>query len=99
MCVERVTWPRSTAFRVTIEQSLDIDRERYSDLLLEQIPTSTDIVVLNLMRLVGGTMLSQYRDRIINTHPSLLPAYPGYGANRKLLSEGRVFSGGAVVIW
>ena len=37
-----------------------------------------DVVVLaGYMRLVGPTVLAAYDGRILNTHPSLLPAFPG----------------------
>ena len=29
------------------------------------------------MRIVGGQMLTSFRDRTLNVHPSLLPAFPG----------------------
>lgn len=32
------------------------------------------------MRLIGDTLLSAYRNKIINIHPSLLPAFPGIDA-------------------
>lgn len=79
----------------TIQQSIKTtSREEYSNLLLEQIPENTDLVVISLARLISGKILKKYRNRIINTHPSLLPAYPGYGANAKLISEGKTVFGG-----
>ena len=37
-----------------------------------------DVVVLaGYMRLVGPSVLAAFRGRILNTHPSLLPAFPG----------------------
>ena len=79
----------------TIVQSLKTtSREDYSDLLLDQIPKNTDLVVISLARLISGKILKKYKNRIINTHPSLLPAYPGYGANVKLLSQGKTVFGG-----
>ncbi len=35
------------------------------------------IVLAGYMRLIGSTLLEPYRNRIINIHPSLLPAFPG----------------------
>lgn len=37
-----------------------------------------DLVVLaGYMRIIGATLLEEYANRIINIHPSLLPAFPG----------------------
>jgi phosphoribosylglycinamide formyltransferase 1 len=38
------------------------------------------IVLAGYMRLVGPTLLREYEGRIINIHPSLLPAFPGLDA-------------------
>jgi len=35
------------------------------------------IVLAGYMKLIGETLLSEYEGRIINIHPSLLPAFPG----------------------
>ncbi len=38
------------------------------------------IVLAGYMRLIGKTLLDQFEGRIINIHPSLLPAFPGKDA-------------------
>ncbi|UCZ53793.1 phosphoribosylglycinamide formyltransferase [Bacillus shivajii] len=38
------------------------------------------IVLAGYMRLIGPTLLSHYEGRILNIHPSLLPAFPGLDA-------------------
>lgn len=38
------------------------------------------IVLAGYMRLIGDTLLKAYRNKIINIHPSLLPAFPGKDA-------------------
>lgn len=80
---------------VRINQNLDISREEYSERLEKEIPEETDLVVLSLRRLVGEPLLSRFSNRILNTHPSLLPSYPGFGAVEKLLTEGKSLFGGA----
>jgi phosphoribosylaminoimidazolecarboxamide formyltransferase/IMP cyclohydrolase len=48
-----------------------------------------DVVVLaGYMRLVGPRVLDRYGGRILNTHPSLLPAFPGAHAVRDALAHG-----------
>ncbi|MDR4888184.1 phosphoribosylglycinamide formyltransferase [Fredinandcohnia sp. QZ13] len=38
------------------------------------------IVLAGYMRLIGDTLLQAYRNKIVNIHPSLLPAFPGKDA-------------------
>jgi phosphoribosylaminoimidazolecarboxamide formyltransferase/IMP cyclohydrolase len=57
----------------------------------------TDVVVLaGYMRLVGPAVLATYTDRILNVHPSLLPAFPGAHAVRDALRHGSTISGATV---
>lgn len=51
------------------------------------------IVLAGYMRLVGPTLLNQYQRRIINIHPSLLPAFPGLDAVGQALDAGVKISG------
>lgn len=46
------------------------------------------IVLAGYMRLIGPTLLEPYQNRIINIHPSLLPAFPGKDAIGQALSAG-----------
>ncbi len=56
-----------------------------------------DVVVLaGFMRIVGPRVLGAYRGRILNTHPSLLPAYPGAHAVRDALAGGARVTGATV---
>ncbi len=49
----------------------------------------TDVVVLaGYMRIVGARVLAAHAGRILNTHPSLLPAFPGAHAVRDALRHG-----------
>ena len=54
----------------------------------------TDLVVLaGYMRLVGPATLDAFEGRILNTHPSLLPAFPGSHAVRDALEHGALVTG------
>jgi phosphoribosylglycinamide formyltransferase-1 len=49
----------------------------------------TELVVLaGYMQLVSDEFLAAFPDRVINVHPSLLPAFPGLGAVRQALDYG-----------
>jgi phosphoribosylglycinamide formyltransferase-1 len=40
------------------------------------------------MRVLGGDFVRRYAGRMINIHPSLLPAFPGLHTHRRALQEG-----------
>jgi phosphoribosylglycinamide formyltransferase-1 len=44
------------------------------------------IVLAGYMRLIGPTLLTAYSNRIVNIHPSLLPAFPGKNAIEQAFS-------------
>jgi phosphoribosylglycinamide formyltransferase-1 len=45
------------------------------------------------MRIVGDVLLQAYKNRIINIHPALLPAFPGLHAQRQAIDHGVKVSG------
>ena len=53
-----------------------------------------DLVCLaGYMRLLSHYFVDAYRGRILNIHPSLLPAFPGLAAQRQALDHGAKWSG------
>jgi phosphoribosylaminoimidazolecarboxamide formyltransferase/IMP cyclohydrolase len=67
------------------------DDEALADTLARLEP---DVVVLaGYMRLVGAKVLAAFAGRILNTHPSLLPAFPGPHAVRDALAHGAKVTG------
>jgi phosphoribosylaminoimidazolecarboxamide formyltransferase/IMP cyclohydrolase len=56
-----------------------------------------DVVVLaGYMRIVGPRVLGAFDGKILNTHPSLLPAFPGAHAVRDALGHGAKVTGATV---
>jgi phosphoribosylaminoimidazolecarboxamide formyltransferase/IMP cyclohydrolase len=51
------------------------------------------IVLAGYMRLVGPAVIEAYVGRILNTHPSLLPVFPGAHAVRDALAHGVAVTG------
>lgn len=51
------------------------------------------IVLAGFMRVVTSLLIDAFPNRIINIHPSLLPAFPGLDAQRQALEYGVRYSG------
>lgn len=54
------------------------------------------VVLAGFMRIVGQNTISRFRSRLINVHPSLLPAFPGTNAPEQALRAGVRVSGCSV---
>ncbi|AYK06499.1 phosphoribosylglycinamide formyltransferase [Brevibacillus laterosporus] len=54
------------------------------------------IVLAGYMRLIGNVLLTSYQGRMINLHPSLLPAFPGKDAIKKAWEYGVKVMGATV---
>ncbi|MCL6564868.1 MAG: phosphoribosylglycinamide formyltransferase [Acidobacteriia bacterium] len=51
------------------------------------------VCLAGFMRLLSPYFVQEYRNRILNIHPSLLPAFPGLEAQRQALEYGVKYSG------
>ena len=51
------------------------------------------VCLAGYMRLLSPVFIAAYRGRILNIHPSLLPAFPGLDAQRQAIEHGVKFSG------
>jgi phosphoribosylglycinamide formyltransferase, formyltetrahydrofolate-dependent len=54
------------------------------------------VVSAGFMKLLGATFLASFGDRTINTHPALLPAFPGMHAVADALAAGVAVTGATV---
>lgn len=85
-----------------------VSRSRYgasvSDHMLAALPPEVDIIVLaGFLSILRGGILKQFRGRIINIHPALLPDFGGPGmygmhVHRAVLESGRKETGCSVHI-
>ena len=79
--------PRDYSDRVAYDRAI-------ADLLKAR---GVDLVCLaGFMRLVGAPLLEAFPNRILNVHPSLLPAFPGLDAQRQALDHGVRVTGATV---
>jgi phosphoribosylglycinamide formyltransferase-1 len=51
------------------------------------------VVLAGFFRIVGATLLDAYVDRVLNIHPSLLPAFPGLDAQGQAFEHGAKITG------
>lgn len=77
-----------------------IDRELYTKTLIEALdPYNIDLIVMaGFMTVVASSFIDAYPGRVLNTHPSLLPAFPGAHAVRDALKAGVKVTGCTVHI-
>ncbi|MFY9732784.1 MAG: phosphoribosylglycinamide formyltransferase [Candidatus Acidiferrales bacterium] len=75
--------------------SRGLEREAYDKLVLAALEEKKiDLVCLaGYMRLLSPAFVAAYRGRILNIHPSLLPAFPGLESQRQAIEHGAKFSG------
>ncbi|WP_298209678.1 phosphoribosylglycinamide formyltransferase [Ferrimicrobium sp.] len=74
------------------------DRERYSDAVGAALrESSIDLVALaGFGTILSGSVLEQFQGSILNTHPSLLPSFPGWHAVEQALTSGVKVTGTTV---
>lgn len=75
--------------------SKGLEREVYDRQVAARFAeVGVEIVCLaGYMRLLSAYFIGQYRGRILNIHPSLLPAFPGLEAQRQAFEHGVKFTG------
>lgn len=66
------------------------NKNEYEQILVDILQEyKIDLIVLaGYMRIVGGTLISSFPNKIINLHPSLLPAFKGKSAIEQALDYG-----------
>jgi phosphoribosylglycinamide formyltransferase 1 len=75
--------------------SKGLEREAYDKLVVAVLrEKNVDLVCLaGYMRLLSAHFVAAFPNRILNIHPSLLPAFPGLESQRQALEHGAKFSG------
>jgi phosphoribosylglycinamide formyltransferase 1 len=74
------------------------DRPAWDEALAEAIAEHRPdlVVTAGFMRILGPAVLGRFPDRIVNTHPALLPAFPGAHGVRDALAYGVKVTGATV---
>jgi len=86
---------RERGIPMRVIASAGLDRETYDKLLVEELRThEVDLVCLaGFMRLLSAGFVRAFPNRVLNIHPSLLPAFPGLDAQRQALEYGVKITG------
>jgi phosphoribosylglycinamide formyltransferase-1 len=81
--VDHTAFASRDAFDAALAETLDAQRP--------------DLVVLaGFMRILGDAFVRRYEGRMLNIHPSLLPAFPGLHTHRRAIEAGCKASGATV---
>lgn len=87
--------PLAESAGIPFESRPSTEKEAHQAWLLERLREwRPDLVILaRYMQIIAPDLVAQYRHRIINIHPSLLPYYPGANAYKQAFEEGVRVSG------
>lgn len=80
VALDHRTFPDRAAFDAAVDQHLTAAGTEF-------------ICLAGYMRLLTGAFLDRWRDRVINIHPSLLPAFRGLNAHEQAIAAGVKLSG------
>ncbi|MGB1311455.1 MAG: phosphoribosylglycinamide formyltransferase [Leucothrix sp.] len=82
----------------TIDHTHYASRELFDQAMIEQIdPHQPDLIVMaGFMRILSEGFIQHYADRMINIHPSLLPAYKGLHTHKRALADKATHHGATV---
>lgn len=90
-----ITKARDLGIPAQVIPSTGLQREAYDKLVVATLREKrVDLVCLaGYMRLLSAYFVAAFPNRIVNIHPSLLPAFPGLEAQRQALEHGVKFTG------
>jgi len=73
-------------------------REQFDRALMQRIDACQPrlVVLAGFMRILGRDFIDHYAGRMINIHPSLLPAFPGLDTHARALHSGATVHGASV---
>lgn len=86
-----LAWARERGLpAVALDHTEFAEREMFDTKLADEIERhQPDLVVLaGYMRILSPAFIARFENRLLNIHPSLLPAFPGLKTHERALAEG-----------
>ena len=83
----RVVDHKAFASRDDFDAALMAEIDRFSPIL---------VVLAGFMRILTPSFVAHYSGRLVNIHPSLLPAFPGLNTHQRAIDAGCQFAGATV---
>jgi phosphoribosylglycinamide formyltransferase-1 len=71
----------------------DGGRERFTRAILKVVDGADALVLAGFMRILGREAMARFPNKIVNIHPSLLPAFPGLDPIPRALAAGVKLTG------
>jgi phosphoribosylglycinamide formyltransferase-1 len=80
---------------IFIDPTVYLNSKEYDKVLIKKLKEfPIDLICLaGSVRILGEEVIQTFKEKIINIHPSLLPAFPGLNAQKQAIVHGVKFSG------
>ncbi|MEH3088010.1 MAG: phosphoribosylglycinamide formyltransferase [Xylophilus ampelinus] len=94
-----LAWARAQGIATeALSHAAFADREAFDAALAERIDAHAPALVAlaGFMRILTAGFVARYAGRLVNIHPSLLPAFPGLGTHRRAIAAGCAVAGATV---
>ena len=80
---------------IFIDPTVYLNSKEYDKVLIKKLREfPIDLICLaGYVRILGEEVIQTFKEKIINIHPSLLPAFPGLNAQKQAIVHGVKFSG------
>lgn len=90
---------KNMGIKTKVIENYGFTREKYDEMITDELarnkvtPRNGLVCLAGFMRILGPKFVQRYKNRIINIHPALLPAFPGLDAQKQALEYGSRYSG------
>lgn len=94
-----LAWARSQGLSTAVVDHREFEsRDRFDAVLAEAIDVHQPalVVLAGFMRILTPGFVEHYAGRLLNIHPSLLPAFPGLDTHRRAIEAGCQVAGATV---
>lgn len=94
-----LAWAKEQGIATTVlDHRTFSSREDFDAALMKEIDRHAPalVVLAGFMRILGAGFVNHYAGRLLNIHPSLLPAFAGLHTHRRALEAGCRFAGATV---